>query len=141
MKKKYICKYCGQKCNNIKGLNNHLRKHKEYYLDRDGNLDGYFHYHQVIRERWDKENKLKEQEKQKELEQWISEKHKCENCGKIMTEKFSTGRFCSRACANTRHHSEETKTKIGISNKKLFINIIRRRKIYLKNIVKIVVKK
>ena len=68
MKKKYICKYCGKECNGIIGLNNHLRKHKEYYLDRDGNLDGYNHYHQVIEERWDKENKFKEQEKQKELE-------------------------------------------------------------------------
>lgn len=36
----------------------------------------------------------------------------CECCGKIMAEKFGSGRFCSRACANTRHHSDETKEKI-----------------------------
>lgn len=29
-----------------------------------------------------------------------------------MTEKFGSGRFCSRACANARKHSDETKTKI-----------------------------
>jgi hypothetical protein len=29
-----------------------------------------------------------------------------------MTEKFGTGRFCSRACANARDHSTETKEKI-----------------------------
>ena len=30
-----------------------------------------------------------------------------------MTEKFGTGRFCSRECANSRTHSPETKTKIS----------------------------
>lgn len=41
----------------------------------------------------------------------------CQNCGKIMTEKYGSGRFCSKSCANTRHHSQETKQKISISNK------------------------
>lgn len=36
----------------------------------------------------------------------------CENCGKLVTEKYGSGRFCSRACANTRKHSDETKQKI-----------------------------
>jgi very-short-patch-repair endonuclease len=36
----------------------------------------------------------------------------CEICGKIVTEKYGSGRFCSRACANTRKHSKETKQKI-----------------------------
>lgn len=53
--------------------------------------------------------------KEKELDQWLSEKHSCEHCGKIMTEKFGTGRFCCRTCANTRKHSEETKKKISDS--------------------------
>jgi len=30
-----------------------------------------------------------------------------------MTEKFGSGRFCSRACANSRVISEETKEKIS----------------------------
>ena len=34
-----------------------------------------------------------------------------------MTEKFGSGRFCSRACANAREHSEESKKKIGESVK------------------------
>ena len=118
--KKFICKYCNKEFNSIIGLNNHLRKHKEYYLDRDGNLDGYFHYHQVVRERWDKENKLKEQEKQNELEQWISEKHKCKICGKIMTTKFGSGDYCSNKCAHVRIFSEETKAKIGSTVKDTF---------------------
>ena len=36
----------------------------------------------------------------------------CEKCGKITEEKFGSGRFCSRACANTRTHSIETKERI-----------------------------
>jgi very-short-patch-repair endonuclease/predicted RNA-binding Zn-ribbon protein involved in translation (DUF1610 family) len=36
----------------------------------------------------------------------------CEKCGKLVTETYGSGRFCSRACANTRAHSEETKQKI-----------------------------
>jgi hypothetical protein len=39
--------------------------------------------------------------------------HICERCGEIMTTKFGSGRFCSRACANARDHSEETKEKIS----------------------------
>lgn len=49
---------------------------------------------------------------QEKLNQWLSEQHTCERCGKIMTEKFGSGKFCSKSCANTRDHSEETKEKI-----------------------------
>lgn len=41
--------------------------------------------------------KLKQEEKRL---QWISEKHSCEICGIIMSEKWGSGRFCSKACAN-----------------------------------------
>jgi len=36
----------------------------------------------------------------KDSERWVSEQHKCEYCGKIMTSKFASGRFCSRSCSN-----------------------------------------
>ena len=38
----------------------------------------------------------------------------CEKCGKIVddSEKFGSGRFCSRSCANGHKHSEETKQNI-----------------------------
>lgn len=42
---------------------------------------------------------------------------KCENCGSEHDGSFGSGRFCSRACANTRHHSDETKMKISESLK------------------------
>ena len=49
------------------------------------------------------------------LHQWINEQHMCEKCGKVMTEKFGTGRFCSKSCANSRQHSDDTKQKISKS--------------------------
>ena len=53
------------------------------------------------------------QTKETALNEWIKEKHICEKCGKIMTEKFGTGRFCSRSCANSRQMSKNTKEKIS----------------------------
>lgn len=44
--------------------------------------------------------------------------YRCERCGREVLEKFGSGRFCSRACANARDHSEETKKKISESVKK-----------------------
>ena len=50
---------------------------------------------------------------QEKLDQWLSEEHVCERCGKIMTEKFGSGRFCSMSCAHSRgERSQETKDKI-----------------------------
>lgn len=46
-----------------------------------------------------------------ELEQWISEQHTCEKCGRLMTEKFGSGRFCSRSCANSHEQTEEINSK------------------------------
>jgi len=37
----------------------------------------------------------------------------CEKCGKLVTEKYGSGRFCSRACANSRIHNEEQKLNIS----------------------------
>ena len=59
--------------------------------------------------------------KQDELNLWVSEKHTCEKCGKVMTEKFGSGRFCSRNCANGRKHSEETKNKIAYSVSNVYV--------------------
>lgn len=35
----------------------------------------------------------------------------CEKCGKEVTEKFGSGRFCSRQCANSRNFSDIAKDK------------------------------
>lgn len=40
---------------------------------------------------------------------------KCKNCGKEHDGSYGSGRFCSRACANTRKLTNETKQKIAKS--------------------------
>ena len=55
--------------------------------------------------------------KQMQLNIWLAEQHKCEHCGRVMTEKFGSGHFCSRACANSREFSEETKQKKSVAIK------------------------
>lgn len=47
-------------------------------------------------------------------------KYKCEKCGKVVLEKYGSGRFCSRKCANSHRYTKETKTKIGESLRKYF---------------------
>lgn len=37
----------------------------------------------------------------------------CEKCGNKVYEKYGSGRFCSKSCANSRIFSEESKTKIS----------------------------
>lgn len=51
--------------------------------------------------------------KKEDLEKWIIEKHTCERCGKVMTIKYASGRFCSRNCANTHPHTAETKAMLS----------------------------
>lgn len=51
--------------------------------------------------------------KMAQLEQWIAEQHRCERCGKVMTVKYGSGRFCCKSCANSKKHTEETKKKIS----------------------------
>lgn len=51
------------------------------------------------------------------------EKFICENCGKEHNGSYGSGRFCSKSCANTRHHSKETKNKISCSFKNKYINL------------------
>lgn len=59
--------------------------------------------------------KIKAEQLDLETAAWVAEQHVCNRCGKIMTKKFGSGNFCSRACANTREHSEETRKKMSES--------------------------
>jgi hypothetical protein len=39
----------------------------------------------------------------------------CEKCGKEHDGSFGSGRFCSKSCANSRKHSEESRLKTSKS--------------------------
>lgn len=64
-----------------------------------------------------------DKKKEQKLNSWISEQHTCERCGKIMTEKFGSGRFCSRSCSNSHDKTEESREKISKSIKSKYTYI------------------
>lgn len=116
----YICK-CGKEFTKSQSFNAHKSNCREYlgeekYLSRlqtskKAGLLGAIkaaeknHQNKVVKEL---ERKL----------EWESTTHYCERCGKELPHEyeaiFATGRFCSRACANARNHSEDTKAKIAL---------------------------
>lgn len=57
----------------------------------------------------------------------------CEKCGKEVTNKYGSGRFCSKSCANSRTHSKETREKIKNSLKNNFEHIEFNGKMITKN--------
>ena len=121
-KKVYICE-CGRKFDNPQAFNGHKSHCKVHQEFKYGNLTTLNTAQLARQEAFEKtmsakkEKLLKEKQeiKEKELELWISEKHTCENCGKVMTERYGSGRFCSRSCANFRVKSEESKLKVSES--------------------------
>ena len=109
--KQYTCE-CGQTFFNAQKFNGHKSSCEVHIKNKYGSIDEY------------KANKYRNQDKGKsihqkalkrkevELQQWVAGKPKCEKCGKIMTQKYGSGRFCSRSCANSHRHTEITKSKI-----------------------------
>lgn len=110
----YRC-ICGKVFNSSQAINSH-KAHCETYLKSTGKWERIKQSAKIggkksadVR----KANNIKQ--KELDLAKWIAEKHICEHCGKIMTKKFGSGRFCSRACANSRDHSAVIKQKISKS--------------------------
>lgn len=57
-------------------------------------------------------------EKENKLEIWLSEKHKCKTCHRVMTEYYGSGIYCSRSCANKRNLNNK-KQKISNSIRRI----------------------
>ena len=113
VKKEYKCEYCGKVFNSGAALGGHTSNCKKYYIKQYGSLELYTMIRQTqLKQRSNTILEKGEEKRNLQNQLWIDEKHECERCGKIMTEKFGTGRFCSRSCANSRQHSDDTKQKI-----------------------------
>ena len=113
----YKC-VCSQEFDNPQKFNRHKAFCKVHIESKGINYDEYVKKIAMKKSEASKLNaKLRkerlEQEKYDALKRWIFEQHTCEKCGKIMTEKYGSGRFCSKQCANTRCHSSKTKRKIS----------------------------
>lgn len=105
----YKCK-CGKEFNSIHSLSGHKSHCKDCVGDEKVNQ--YNHIRHELRNR-SYSNHIRDK-KQQELQRWLSEQHHCENCGKLMTEYYGSGRFCSRSCSNgynSKHQSEEARRK------------------------------
>lgn len=109
---------CGKDYKNSQALKGHQSQCKTYLQSKGIDFEDY----RNCRKNKNKQAKITtasnkkyhiETKLQKELSIWISEKHVCEKCGKVMLEKYGSGRFCSRACANSRHKSDITKIKLS----------------------------
>ena len=106
---KYICE-CGKEFETPNSFNGH-KAHCKIHLG----LTKYEENKKQMALKSKKGAKIKhekaELKKLEELTKWVSEQHICEKCGKIMTSKFGSGRFCSRACANSREQTPELNLK------------------------------
>ena len=109
----YICE-CGRVYENSQSFNGHKGHCKDHQIAKYGNLDTYKVNHQK-RSQLAAAGRQKKflQNGQQKLDAWIDSKPICEACGKVMAEKFGSGRFCSRSCANQKQHSDLTKAKIA----------------------------
>jgi very-short-patch-repair endonuclease len=105
---------CGKEFINGQQFNGHKSRCKIHHLNKYGNLDIYDKVQSALSNGMSISKKQKAKEKrQTRMQTWVDEKHQCEKCGKIMAVFYGSGRFCSRSCANSKQHSEETKTKIS----------------------------
>ena len=121
--KRYLCE-CGKEfftTSQYAAHSRYCRVHAETHeRDYDAERAAWrIHLFNIGKEARTKQLRKQIELKEQELTKWLSEKHTCEKCGKVMTEKYGSGRFCSRGCANGRPQSEETKNKIRNSLLKL----------------------
>lgn len=106
----YIC-VCGQQFTNSQKFNSH-KAHCKEHLTKKGNYDCVQQaYKDGAHKSRQKAIEKYEKSKQADADQWIAEKHICEKCGKVMTEKFGSGRFCCRSCANSHQRTDQSKQK------------------------------
>ena len=114
--KEYICE-CGRVFDNPQRFNGHKSNCKIHH-EVKGTLDQLKEKYKKNRKgEGRKESERSQKQKLQNLKDWLSVEHICEKCGKVMTEKFGSGRFCSKSCANSHERSEESRRKTSQSMK------------------------
>lgn len=108
---KYTCE-CGKEFSNPQQFNGH-KSHCKVHAEACDKLADYIERNKTITKAATLAHSAKLKEvKLEEQQRWVDEQHVCEHCGKIMLTKYGSGRFCSRACANSRTFSDYTKKRI-----------------------------
>lgn len=108
------CKYCGKQTKNEHFCSKSCQA--KYNLQEIQNTKVQFvcekhQYYKLVPKPNLHSVKCPQCERQKKLNSIIGKR--CKKCGKELTEWFGSGQFCSRACANSRTHSQHTKSKIA----------------------------
>lgn len=110
----YTC-ICGKVCNSPAAFNGHKQGCSVHLINKYGSLEEYYKIKNRNHDRGEKVKQRSQEQKKLETNQWISESHRCEKCGVVMTQKWGSGRFCSHSCANSRSKSKEERHKIGLA--------------------------
>lgn len=127
----YKCEYCGKKFETKQGL----YAHKGHCKFNPNNTEEKLEKRYKDTAKKSANSKILKN-KEKRLQEELTRKERkliCKKCGKeyilnLTDKEFENGKyskFCSRSCANSRQHSEETKQKIskGVKNsEKFYIN-------------------
>lgn len=112
-RKSYTC-ICREIFDKPQSFNAHKSGCRVHLLNKYGNLDNYTEHRKRVSDKISISMKqYRENQKQDKLSQWVSEQHRCERCGKIMTEYYASGRFCNKQCANARPQSAEVREHIS----------------------------
>lgn len=110
--KQYSCE-CGKIFYSSQAFNGHKGRCAEH-MKYVGKLDIFLAHNKHSCEIMAIRRKEKLASKREEaLQEWKNVPHFCEKCGKVMTEKYGSGRFCSKACAKSHIISSQTKKKIS----------------------------
>lgn len=68
----------------------------------------------------DYQNRKNEQfriKREQDLLDFINSGHRCARCGIVMTEKYGSGKYCSKSCSVTHPHSDRTKKLLSDMNR------------------------
>ena len=120
MNKEYRC-ICGKVFDNPQKFNGHKTHCKDHIINKYGESSTQYFEHWLSRCKQGGQTAGRDSSnrKQEKINQWILEQHACEKCGKIMIEKYGSGRFCSKSCANSHIKTDEQKHSIQILMKQL----------------------
>lgn len=115
MTKTYKC-ICGKEFDNPQKFNGHKQGCEIHIINKYGSLETYYNNKNRNVSKASKTRiNTNANKRLKTLLTWISEGHTCEKCGKVMTEKYSSGRFCCRSCANSHNMLDNSKQVISNS--------------------------
>ena len=110
----YVCE-CGKQFTTAQSFNGH-KSHCIVHLTAAGKVSNYYQRQAYASQCANAERRSRAAAvRLLKKQQWIEEKHVCAYCGKLMTEKYGSGKFCSRACANSHTYTEEVKQRMSLS--------------------------